>query len=74
VKINKWSKDKPKNTKQTYKCQESKTKEKTSHPAKERITPAHAPPGLTRGRPFFIFGPPGRALMRRKVMAMFHFK
>src|SRR5215208_4529088 len=64
LKINKWSKDKPKDTKQAYERQKSKPEEKASHPAKEWIA-SHISPALWR--PFFILRPPWRARTMSKA-------
>jgi hypothetical protein len=72
MKINKRGKDQSENTKQSYECQKSKPEEKTAHPAKEGIAPAHAPPGLACGRPIFVFGPPRRTLTIGKARVVFH--
>ncbi len=71
MKFHEWVEDKSKNAQQADECKDAKPKEKTAHPAEEAIR-AHAFPRLARGRPFFILGPPGRALTMGKAAVRFH--
>jgi len=70
MKLHKWSQYKSEHPQKSDEGKYCESKKQTTHPAKEGFA-AHMSPAP--GGPFFVLGPPRRALTVRKVTVRFHF-